>query len=185
MGRAVGIQRRAVGQHHVEDAVRGDLLGQRAQRICQFRQRRHGVAEAAAQLLQQIAKCQFAIGGADRAVLSRQCRAECLEVAIVRKHPVAAPHFAHEGMAVFQRHMALRGLADMGNHILRLDRALLDQARDRRRVRRLVVDKVAHAGAFEKGDAPAVIVIVSAAAARGETREAEDDVGRDVAVHSK
>jgi hypothetical protein len=48
----------------------------------------------------------------------------------------------------------------------------------------LMIDKVPHACAFKKGDAPAVLVGVAAAAAFGETGEAEHNVGGDIAVHS-
>jgi hypothetical protein len=135
--------------------------------------------------LQQIAKGQFAVGGADRTEWAIEHRTEFLEVAVVGKHPVAAPHLAHEGMAVFQRHPSLRGLAYMRDHVLGLDRALLDQRGNGRGDGGLVVNEMAHPGAFEKGNAPAVIVVVGAAAAGGKAGEAEHDVGRNIAVHSK
>jgi hypothetical protein len=56
---------------------------------------------------------------------------EILQVAVVGEHPVAAPQLAHEGMAVFQRDLALRGLADVGDDVQGLDRVLLDQFGDR------------------------------------------------------
>ena len=97
-----------------------------------------------------------------------------LEVAVVGEHPVAAPQFAHKRMAVLERDMALRGLADVGDDVGRLDRIVLDQFGDRRGDGGLVVDEMAHAGALEKGDAPAIVVGIGAAAAVGETGEAEN-----------
>src|SRR5690606_22658402 len=106
------------------------------------------------------------------------------EVAVMGEHPVASPQFAHEGMAVFQRHMADGGLADMGNDVGGLDRIALDQFGDRRGDGGLVVDEVAYAAAFEESDSPTVVVGVGAAAAVGEAGKREDNVGRDIAVHS-
>jgi hypothetical protein len=114
-----------------------------------------------------------------------QHRIEILQVAVVGEHPVAAPHLAHEGMAVFQRHLALRGLADVGDDVQRFDRIALDQFGDRRGDGGLVIDEVAHAGAFEKGDAPAIVVGIGAAAAVGEAGKTEHNVSRDIAVHGK
>src|SRR5450830_400475 len=44
---------------------------------------------------------------------------------------------------------------------------------------------MAHPRPFEKGDAPAIVVGVGAAAAHGEARKAKDNVGGDIAVHSE
>ena len=110
-------------------------------------------------------------------MLFRSHGMEFLQVAIMGKHPVAAPQFAHEGVAVFQRHPALRGLADMRDDIARLDRIAFDQLGHRRGDGRLVVDEMAHAGAFEKGDAPAVVVGIGMAAAHGEAGKTKDNVG--------
>ena len=43
------------------------------------------------------------------------------QMAVVCKQPIFAPHLAHEGMSVRQRGLALRGLADMGDNVFRLD----------------------------------------------------------------
>jgi len=103
----------------------------------------------------------------------------------VGEHPVAAPEFAYEGMAVLERHLALRGLADVGDDVGGLDRVTLDQFGNRGSDRGLVVDEVTYAGALEEGDAPAVVVGVGAAAAVGEAGEGKHNVGRDIAVHCK
>jgi hypothetical protein len=62
---------------------------------------------------------------------------------------------------------------------------VLDQLGDRRGHRGLVIDEMTHAGAFEKGNAPAVMVGIGAAAAVGEAGKAEDNVGRDIAIHGE
>lgn len=101
------------------------------------------------------------------------------------KHPVAAPQFAHERMAVFQRNLALRRLADMRNDILRFDGETFDQLSDGRLDRRLVVNEMAHAGAFKERDAPAIVVGIGTSATHGEAGKAKDNVGGDIAVHSE
>ena len=106
------------------------------------------------------------------------------EVAVVGKHPVAAPQLTHERVAVFQRHHALRGLADVGDDVAAFDRVVTDQRGYWRIAGGLVVDKMAQAAAFEKGDAPAVAVVVGAATALGKAAKAEHHVGGGVAVHS-
>jgi len=88
-------------------------------------------------------------------------------------------------MAVFQRHLALRRLADVGDDVQRLDGITLDELGNRRRDGRFVVDEMADAGAFEKGDAPAVTMVVGAAAALGEAGKAEDNVRGNIAVHGE
>jgi hypothetical protein len=143
------------------------------------------VAEALAQFLHQEAEGMFAVGVADRAERTVEDGLEFLQVAVVGEDPVAAPHLAHERMAVFKRHLALRGLADMGDHVDRLDRIALDQFGDRRGDGRFVVDEMAHARALEEGDAPAVMVGIGTPAALGKSGETENNVGWDIAVHSK
>ncbi len=46
-----------------------------------------------------------------------------------------------------------------------------------------MIDKMAHAGALKKGDAPAVMVGIGLPAAQGEAGKTEHNVGRDIAVH--
>jgi hypothetical protein len=60
----------------------------------------------------------------------------------------------------------------------------LDQLGDGRVDGGLMVDEMAHAGALEKGDAPAVVVGIGLAATHGKAGKAEHNVGRDIAVHS-
>ena len=48
-----------------------------------------------------------------------------------------------------------------------------------------MVDEVAHAGALEKGDAPAIVVGIRMAAAHGEAGKTKDNVRRDIAIHSE
>jgi hypothetical protein len=130
-------------------------------------------------------KVLLAVGIADWPERSVQAWCEVLQVAVVGEDPVAAPQFAHEGMAVLERHLALRGLADVGDDVGGLDRIALDQFGDRRIDGGLVVDEMAYAGTFEECDAPAVVVGVGASAAVGEAGEGKDDVRGDVAVHSE
>ncbi len=88
-------------------------------------------------------------------------------------------------MAILQRHLALRGFADMGDDVFRFDRAAPDQLRYRRCNCRLVVDEMTHPATFEKGDTPTVAVMAGLAAARGKAGKTEHNVGRHIAVHSK
>jgi hypothetical protein len=88
-------------------------------------------------------------------------------------------------MAVFQRYLALRGLADVGDDIQGLDRILLDQFSDGGCDGGLVIDEMANPGALEEGDAPAVVVGIGAAAAMGESGKAEDNVSGDIAIHGE
>jgi len=66
--------------------------------------------EAAAELLEQIAEGQLAVGIADRLEVFQAGRLEVLQVAVVRKDPVLPPQFALEGMAVLQRDLPLVAL---------------------------------------------------------------------------
>ena len=181
----MGEQRGAVGQHHIEGAVGGDAGNDALEQCAQLLAARRGVAEFAAHALQQVAEGQFAVGGADRTKGAVEHGREILQVAVMGEHPVAAPQLAHEGMAVFQRHVADGGLADVGDDVGRLDRITLDQFGDRRGDGGLVIDEVAHATALEEGDSPAVVVGVGTAAAVGEAGKREDNVGGDIAVHSE
>ena len=113
-----------------------------------------------------------------------QFGAELLQVAVVRKHPVVAPEFAHERVAVFQAHHALRGLADVGDDVFAADRVFANQLGDGRVDGAFVVDKVAQALVLEERDAPAVGVIAGVARALCEARKTEAYVSRGVAVHS-
>jgi hypothetical protein len=110
---------------------------------------------------------------------------EILQVAVVREHPVAAPELAHEGVAILQCHLALRGLADMRDDVLALDRVAANQLGHGRLAGALVIHEVAHAAPLEKGDAPAVAVVIGAPAALGKAGETEGHIGGRVAVHAE
>ncbi|MCY1370791.1 hypothetical protein D9M69_578970 [compost metagenome] len=108
-----------------------------------------------------------------------------LQIAVVGKHPVAAPEFACEGVGVFQRHFADGGLAHMGDDVLALERVFLQKLRHRRPGRTLVVHKQPQAATFKESYAPAVGVFTGVAAALAETGEAERGVGGGGAVESE
>ena len=127
----MGPQRLPIGQQQVEGAVPRQLRQQLAQRAAQLVDAGHAGVRLG-QLLHQPAEGAFAVGVAHRAEGAVQPRLEALQVAVVRKHPVAAPQLAHEGVGVLQRHAALRGLADVGDDVVAADRVALDQVGHRR-----------------------------------------------------
>jgi hypothetical protein len=88
-------------------------------------------------------------------------------------------------VAILQRHLALRGLADVRDDVLALDRVAANQLGHGRLAGALVIHEVAHAAPLEEGDAPAVAVVVGAPAALGKAGEAEGHVGGRVAVHAE
>ena len=197
-------QRLAVAEQKVEGAVGGDPGCQLAQRQRQFGHAGHP-GMGLGQLLHDPAKRAFTVGTAHGPEVAMQARRKVDQVAVVGKHPVAAPQLAHKRMAVLQGHAALRGLADVCNHVAAFDRVAADQLGHRRRTGRLVVDKVAQAlvvsaavrgvvvgiavaisaaGTFKKRDAPAIGVVAGGAAALGKTAKTEGRVGRCVAVHA-
>ena len=75
------------------------------------------VTEALMQRLQQITKCLLAIGGPYRAESARQIRRKIFQVAVMGKHPVTAPQFANEGVAILQSDMSLGSFADMRDDV--------------------------------------------------------------------
>jgi len=87
-------------------------------------------------------------------------------------------------VAVLQVDLALRRLADVRDDVAALYGVAPDQICHRRFAGRLVVDEVPQPAILEECDAPAVGMVVGAAAALREPREAEGHVGRRVAVHS-
>ncbi len=101
------------------------------------------------------------------------------------KDKVAFPTFAHEWMAVLQRDAPLGRLADMGDHILGLDRVTAYQVSDRRFDCSLMIDKVAYTCAFKKCDTPTIVVDIGTATAGGEAGETEHNVSRNIAVRSE
>ena len=176
-------QRLAVAEHKVERAVAGNALAQLAQGQRQFGHAGHP-GMGFSQLLHDPAKRPFAVGAAHRPKAAVQARVEVFQITVVGKYPVAAPQFAHKRVAVLQRHHALGGFADVGNDIAAFDRVVADQRGHGRLAGRLVVDKMAQAQAFKKCNAPAVAMVVGAAAALGKAAKAEHHVGGGVAVHS-
>ncbi len=183
-GRRMRPERFAVGQQEVESAVRCDPGREIAQGMGQLLDA--GQARMRfPQLLHDPAERALAVGVADGAEMGVQFGSVFLEVAVVGKHPVAAPQLAHERVAVLQAGHALGGLADMGNDIAALDRVFAYQLGHRRRDGALMVDEVAQSLFLEERDAPAVGVITGIARALRKAAEAKAYVGRGVAIHSK
>ncbi len=173
-----------VGQQEVEGAVRCDARREFTQGEGQFLHAGH-VGMGFGKLLHDPAERVLAVGGADGVEVRMQAGAEVLQVAVVCEHPVAAPEFAHERMAVLQRHAALRGLAYVRDDVAAADGIAAYQFRDRRIHGPFVVHEMAQALVLEEGDAPAVGVVARPAAALREPREAEGHVGGRVGVHSE
>ena len=168
----------------VEDAVRGDPRQQLAQRRASARAtpRHAGVrlARAPASASRTPARCRCRRPGG-----SAPCRrgAVVLQVAVVREHPVAAPQLAHERVRVLERDRALRGLADVGDDVVALDRVA--RAPSRRPATR------ARSACRRTGARPCprrrrCRSRPCAPSARvGEAGEAEHHVGRRVGVHAE
>jgi len=183
MQRGAGMrpQRLAVGQQQVEGAVRGGDRQELAQRARQLGDGRHRSMRLG-QLLHQPAEGQLAVGAAHGAEAAVQAWRKTLEVSVVRHHPVAAPELAHEGVGVLQRHLPLRGLADVGDDIAALDRVALHQLGHGRLAGAVVIDEQAQARVLEEGDAEAVLVLVGP---RGQAGEGEHHVGGGVGIHAQ
>jgi len=109
---------------------------------------------------------------------------EVLQIAVVRKHPVAAPQLAHKGVAVLQADHALGGLADVGDDVLALDGVATDQLGHRRVDGAFMVHKQPQALVLEECNAPAIGVIAGVARALCKAAEAKTHIGGRVAVHS-
>jgi hypothetical protein len=135
------------------------------------------------QLLQQPAEGLLAVGAADRQEGPAQRRVEIAQVAVGREDPGLAAPLALERVAVRQHRLALRGLAEVGQHDLRLDRVAADEFGQRRIAGRLVVEKDAAAGSLVERDAPAVGMVAGAAAALREAGERESDRGIRAGAH--
>jgi hypothetical protein len=112
------------------------------------------------------------------------------QVAVVGKHPVAAPEFAHKGVAVFHADRAHRGFAHVGHHVVAFDGVAAQHLRNGRGGGAFFVHKMPRrlarlvAVALKKCDAPAVRMVVGAAAALGKTGKTQGQAGRQAAVHS-
>ena len=87
--------------------------------------------------------------------------------------------------------MAHRGFAHMGHHVVAFDVVAFEHVCNGRGSGALFVDKVAHAFAgcgavtFKKSNAPAVRVVIGAAAALRKSGKTQRQAGRQMAVHSK
>ncbi len=183
-GRRMGPECFAVGQQEVERSVRRDACREVAQGMGQLLDAGQAGVRFP-QLLHDPAEGPFAVGVADGAEMGVQLGRVFLEIAIVGKHPVAAPELAHERVAVLQAGHALGGLADVGDDVAALDRVLADQLGHGGGDRALMVDEVAQSLFLEERDAPAVGVVPGIARALCEAAEAKAHIGRGIAIHSK
>src|SRR5271169_4007310 len=129
------------------------------------------MTETLAQVLQQPAKDELAVGVANGRKAAIQLRLELRQVAVMREYPVLSPQFAHKGMGVLQGYYSLRGFTDMGDDVERADRVVSNQFGDGRLHRGLRVEEQAYPLALKKGDAPAVSVHVGLSTAILETCE--------------
>ncbi len=183
-------QGQAVAEQKVEGAMLGNHRHQLAQGTTQLRHRRH-VGVGFGQFLHQPAKSQFAVGVAHRLKAAMQFWRVIFQVAIVGKNPVAAPQLAHKRVAVFQRHLAHRGLAHMRHHVMTLDGITFEHLGNGRGGGTGFVDKMAHAFAgggavtLKKSDTPAVCVMIGTTAALRKAGKTQRQAGRQVAVHSQ
>ena len=132
----------AIGEQKVERAVLGNFGHQLAQCECELGHRRHAGVRFG-QLLHQPTKRLFAVGVAHGLEAAVQGGAVVFQIAVVRKHPIAAPQLAHKGVAVFQCHHALGGFADVGNDVATFDRVLANQLSHGRVAGGQVVDEMA------------------------------------------
>ena len=73
----------------------------------------------------------FAVGVANRLEMAVQVGRVILQVAIVGKHPVAAPQFAHKGVGVFQGDLAHCGFAHMRHHVVAFNGVVFEHLRNR------------------------------------------------------
>ena len=177
-------KRLAIGQQHVESAMRGNLRRQLAQSAGEFLHGRHAGMRLG-QLLHQPAKGALAVGIAHRVKMAVQARRVVLEIAIVGKHPVTPPQLTHEGVAVLQPHIAHGGLANVGNDVPTFNGVAPDQLSHGRRAGCAAVNEKARAPPLKKGNAPAIGMMVGAPAALRKAGEAEGDIGRGIAIHAE
>lgn len=174
----------AVRQNAVEQAMLPNISANSGERGKQRRFVRL-LVELLPQLFQQMAKRGFRIRPPHGAKKCALRRLKVFQVAVVRKQPVFAPQFAHEGMRVGQRHLPLRGLANVGDDIGRADGALADHVGKGRGSARRSILQDAHALVFKKGDTKAIGMAIRQSAATAETVERKDQVSRGVGVHCK
>lgn len=180
----MGEQAGAVGKQEVEFPMGSDLRRNVADRRKQGVAGRLALREAAAQGFHQVAEGQFGIGLPHGLEVAPQRRCKVLQIAVVGKHPVASPQLPLEGVGVLEADEALGRLADVGDHVERMDGIAAYQLGHRGMRAGLGVEEEAYATALEEGDAPAVTMHVGQAAPRLEAGEGEADVRRCIAVHS-
>ena len=88
-------------------------------------------------------------------------------------------------MAVFQRHHALRGFANVRNDILTFNRIAPDELGHGRFTSLLVIHKMPHPHPFEKGNAPTIGVMVGDTASLRKATETESRISGRVAIHAQ
>ena len=77
--------------------------------------------ETPTQSFEHMAKCGFAIRGADSAIVVAILRGKTLERAIVGEYPVAPPQFALKRVAIFEANDTARGFANVRHNLFRLN----------------------------------------------------------------
>lgn len=183
VGGGVAPQGLAVGEQEVEGAVWRDTACQLLQGDGELFNAGH-TGMGLPQLLHDPAKGQFAVCGAYGAKVRVQLGGKAFEVAIVGKHPVAAPQLTHKGVAVLQADQTLCGLADVGDDVLALDGVVADQLGNGGVNRPVMVHKMAQSLVFKECNAPAVGVIPCVACTLRKAAEAKAHIGWRIAVHS-
>ena len=185
LGAGIGEQPGAIAHQPVEDSLAGQPIRAGHQRLEQA-DLIVGSNLLALQLLQDPAEGGFAVGLADRPVLTLQGR-QRLQVAVVGEHPFLAPPPPVEGVAVLQRHHAPGGLADVGDGAV----GLQIQGGHRRGNGReggrgvLAIEVQALAVGVEAGQTPTIGVVAGGAAPQPQAVEGEADVGGGVGAEGQ
>ena len=117
-------------------------------------------AVALADGFEHVSKRPLRIGIAHGAVALAGWRMKAVEVPVVGKQPIFAPHFTHERVGVGQLCLALRGFANVGYDVFGFDLVSAHQIGHGRMGAGLVIVKQTHAFALEKADAEAVCMLV-------------------------
>ena len=133
---------------------------------------------ALAQALEQPAEGVLAVGVAERRLMRERPRTHVRQRSVVREHQVAPVEHAHERMRVLYPRRAQGLLADVRDGQPRLDRVVVEEARERAGVGGVLLTKRARELPFVEGDAPAVGVRARPPAALEEAGERERDVDR-------
>ena len=189
LGAGVGPQCLAVAEQKVEGAVLGDALRQFTQGVGEFSLGGHAGVRLV-HLLQHPAKGQLAVRRSDRPKAAVQQGRKVFQVAVVGKNPVAAPEFAHKGVAVLQVDRTHRGLAHMGHDVVAFDGVAAQHVRNGRGGGAFLVHKMPRrfaglvAIALKKSNTPAVGMVVGTAPALGKPGKTQGQAGGQAAVHS-